>query len=322
MRSGRNQAGMHTTGKPRSSGEPAEATARKIAILIELIRNKRLSVPKVEKKYRLSERQISRDLQELRKIGAQMGFEIGKRNPQGNVELKGFANRPGGLVGGERSLRALIAELFKAFGEPLRGFTDGFEEGATSFVQVVMPRLQEGSRVAHVLDALRAAWDANARVRFIYKGKEREVEPHVAMVRSGRYYLIGRQLGARADEWRIFSLDEIVEPIARCGTFTPKPPPAEYSSKDAIGWIKTGEKHGVEITVSARFAQTAISRRWQTDQHVVMHADGTATLRFSVGDVDEAIRWALGYGDEAWVSAPPSAVERARALVVAIATRY
>jgi len=313
---------MKQPGKPRSSGEPAEATARKIAILIELIRNKRLSVAKIEKQYKLSERQVARDLQELRKIGAGMGFEIGKRNAAGYVELKGFANRPGGMVTAERNIRALIAELFKAFGEPLREFADGFDENVASFVQVVMPRLQEGSRVAHVLDLLRAAWDANARVRFRYKGKEREVEPHVAMVRSGRYYLVGRSVGTKANEWRIFSIDEIVEPVSRCGTFTPRIPPAEYSSKDAIGWIKTGEKHRVEVTVSARFAQTATSRRWQTDQEVVEHADGTATLSFSVGDVDEAIRWALGYGDEAWISAPPSAVARAKELVAAIAERY
>ena len=130
------------------------------------------------------------------------------------------------------------------------------------------------------------------------------------------------QVGPRANEWRIFSLDEIVEPVRRYGTFTPRVPPGEYRSRDAVGWIKTGEKHEVEATVSARFAQTATSRRWQTDQRVVQHDDGTATLCFSVGDIDEAIRWALGFGDEAWVSAPPAAVDRAREIVVPIAKRY
>jgi len=313
---------MRTTGKPRASGEPAEATARKIAILIDLIRNGRLAVAKVEQRFNISDRQASRDFQELRKIGKTMGFEIGKKNAAGQVELKAFAKRPREIVAGERDTRALIAELFKAFGQPLESFAGGFEEDEGSFVQVVMPGLVDGSKVRSILEALRDAWSANARVRFRYKGKERVVEPFRVMVRSGRYYLVGRLVGARPNDWRMFSLDEISGAVARAGTFTPSGKPGEYASSDAVGFIKTGRKAPVEVTVSQRFAKTAASRLWQAGQRIVEHPDGTATLFFEVGDVDEAIRWALGYGEEAWITGPPSAVARTKELLASMADRY
>jgi hypothetical protein len=40
--------------------------------------------------------------------------------------------------------------------------------------------------------------------------------------------------------------------------------------------------------------------------------DGTVTIAFVVDDVDEVIRWALGYGGEDWISGPPAVVDRAR----------
>jgi len=312
-------------GKARASGQPAEATARKISVLLHLLRSRRIGVAFIQKQFGLSERQALRDLQELRKLGATLGFTITKRDSAGNVELADFANRPASLARGERGLTALVLELFKAFGEPLALYADSLVDSQleSPFVRVVMPRLEAGSAVATILNDLSAAWERGARVRFRYKNKEREVEPALAMVRSGRYYLVARELGAAGNGWRIYSMDEIRGPVRRCGSFAPKPPPAEYVSTDTIGWIKhEGKKQRVEVTVSPKLAPTATSRRWQAPQETTQHADGSATIAFSVGDVDEVIRWALGFGDEAWVSAPPAAVERAKAMVAQIAARY
>ncbi len=79
--------------RSRSSGEPAEATARKIAILIELIRTRKTSLAKIERVYGISDRQALRDLQELRSIGKGLGFTITRRNAQGGVELSEFKSR-------------------------------------------------------------------------------------------------------------------------------------------------------------------------------------------------------------------------------------
>ncbi len=37
-------------------------------------------------------------------------------------------------------------------------------------------------------------------------------------------------------------------------------------------------------------------------------SDGSAEITFDVGDIDEVVRWAMGYGDEAVVLSPPEAV--------------
>lgn len=311
--------------KARASGQPAEATARKISLLLYLLRSRRIGIAFIKTQFNLSERQALRDLQELRKLGATLGFTITMRDGAGNVELADFANRPASLAAGERSMTALVLELFKAFGEPLAPFADSLanSQAGSPFVRVVMPRLEEGSTVAAILNDLTAAWERGARVRFRYKNREREVEPTLAMVRSGRYYLIARELGASGSGWRIYSMDEIRGPVHRCGSFTPKPPPEAYLSTDTIGWIKhDGKKQRVEVTVSPNLAPAATSRRWQSLQETTQHSDGSATIAFSVGDVDEVIRWALGFGDEAWVSAPPAAVERAKAMAARIAARY
>ncbi|MDE2483235.1 MAG: WYL domain-containing transcriptional regulator [bacterium] len=307
----------------RAAGEPAEATARKIAMLVDLLRTRRLPLADAMTRYGISERQLLRDLQELRTLGESLGFRIGKRNAYGEVELAEFAARPSAVVRGDRALRSLVRELFNAFGAPLAPFAQelGSDGAGDGFVRVVAPQLAEGAEVAQTLRTLTDAYESGAAVRFRYKGREREVEPAVTMVRSGRYYLVGRERAAQA-KWRIYSMDEIRGPIHRCGTFAPQPPPAEYLSTDAIGWIKKGTVQAVEVTVSERLAHAAVSRVWQRAQETRSHADGTATLVFRVGDVDEVVRWALGFGPDAWVSAPPAAVARARELVAEVAARY
>lgn len=308
----------------RASGEPAEATARKIAILVELIRTGKVSLAKVERTYGVSDRQLTRDLQELRAIGELQGFNISRRDARGCVSLAAFAKRPGGIVAAENSARTLIVEVFKAFGEPLHrfaeGIEDGVESGEQSFVRVIMPQLVEDSAAAALLQQLQSAWQDRARVRFKYGEKEREVEPAAVLVRSGRYYLLGRQVSPAG--WRVFSLDEIDGAVKRCGTFTPTTPPAEYLSNDTIGFIKSGKKQRIAVTVSKRFAHTATSRCWQQAQTVTRNADGTATITFEVGDPDEVIRWALGYGEEAWITAPPAAKTRAKQILKSIVAHY
>jgi hypothetical protein len=46
------------------------------------------------------------------------------------------------------------------------------------------------------------------------------------------------------------------------------------------------------------------------------------TISLTVDDVDEVIRWALSYGDDAWISAPPAAVAKAKGLVQRVRQRY
>jgi len=277
--------------------------------------------------YAASERTLLRDLQELRQIGEGAGFKISDRGPNDSFTLSEFKARPSSLLAGEKRLRSLITELLKAFGEPIQNAAGGLEPGAgddgASFFHVVQPQLVEGSAVAKISDQLEAAWRSDARVRFTYKGQIRTVEPGTAMVRSGRYYLVARDVEKGNAGWRIFSMDQIAGPIVRAGSFTRKAAPSKYASTDTIGWFKgDGEKQMVEVTFSKELAPTAASRQWQAAQTSRTNADGTVTLLLQAYDVDEVIRWSLGFADEAWISAPPAVAKRAVETLKKIRARY
>ena len=86
-------------GKPRSSGSPAPATVRKIGILLDLVRSRRISLKTCEQTYGASERTVLRDLQELRKIGKTAGFKISDREHGDVFELSEFKAPPGSSLG-------------------------------------------------------------------------------------------------------------------------------------------------------------------------------------------------------------------------------
>lgn len=314
-------------GKPRQSGIPADATARKIAILLDLVRNKRISLKGCMATYGAKERTILRDLQEMRVIGEASGFCISERQNGDVFTLSEFKAKPSALIAGEKRFRALMAELLKSYGEPMHELAEGLPDSGSdgsrdaTFVHFVQPQLVDGSGVSKVFDALYAAWQNDARVEFSYKGQKRAIEPAAAVVRAGRYYLVGRDVAKRA--WRTFSMDLIVGPIKRAGTFARKPPPAKYLSSDAIGFFKgDGNPQTVEVRFSKELAPAASSRKWQAAQKIDRNGDGTVTISVTVDDVDEVVRWALGFGDEAWISAPPSVVKRAAETLARITQRY
>ena len=81
---------MSTMGKPRGPGLPAPAMRRKIALLVQLVRRRRVSLDELREAFAVSERTVLRDLQELREIGRAEGFAIGERDRTGMVSLMEF----------------------------------------------------------------------------------------------------------------------------------------------------------------------------------------------------------------------------------------
>lgn len=312
-------------GKSRPSGQPSEATERKIRILLELLRNKSVRLSRLCDDYGAAPRSILRDFQELRKIGVRAGFTLSDEVENDRMTLKSFDARPTSLDQSGKALRSLLRSAAKALGKPveqeLAPLQSDEERQDPRFLRFMLPTLREGTHVADVFKALNEAWNTNARVRFKYAGKreERRVEPYAVLHHSGRYYLLGRDID---HGWRHFALDQIRMPIARIGTFTPKEIPEEYRRDDALGWITTGKTCDVSVWLSARLAPSATSRVWQRDQRIEELADGSAVLTFRVSDIDEVIRWAFGFAAEAQVIAPPDAVQRACELAKAMVSRY
>jgi predicted DNA-binding transcriptional regulator YafY len=84
---------------------------------------------------------------------------------------------------------------------------------------------------------------------------------------------------------------------------------------DAIGIFDRETPTAVTVEFSPIVAASATCRRWQEQQQVVDLPGGGARITVQVGDLGEAVRWALGFGPEARVVAPPSAVALARAML-------
>jgi predicted DNA-binding transcriptional regulator YafY len=311
-------------GKPRASGEPSGATERKIRILLELIRNKFVRLGRLCDEYGTSERSLLRDMQELRKIGARAGFRLSEKAENDTIRLLFFEARPSALDKSGRALRGLIRSAARALGKPVEQELEAIasEEPREDrrFLHFLLPALREGSRVAETFKQLEDAWTNSARVTFNYSGKERRVEPYYVYVRSGRYYLLARDGAGNA--WKYYALDHIEPPVKRAGSFTPRETPAQYRNDDVIGWFKGKSEERVSVRISPQIALSAVSRQWQREQRVQMHEDGSATMTFTVSDLDEVIRWSLGFGAEARIVAPQSAVERARATAYAICEQY
>jgi predicted DNA-binding transcriptional regulator YafY len=134
--------------------------------------------------------------------------------------------------------------------------------------------------------------------------------------------LVGRDVALGKDGWRNFAMD-LIGNVKRAGTFARTRPPARYLSTDAIGFFKgDGPQQTIDVTFSKAVAPAAVSRQWQSEQRVRRNADGTATISLLVDDVDEVLRWALSYGDDAWISAPPAAVAKAKGLLKRLEQRY
>jgi predicted DNA-binding transcriptional regulator YafY len=311
-------------GKARPSGEPSESTVRKIRILLDLIRNKFVHLSRLEAEYETSERSLLRDLQELRKIGARAGFKITEKSEGGVVRLTAFDARPSAIDKSGRAQRTLIRDAAHALGTPVETQLESLQEQNAAeerrFLHFLVPTLREGSRVAQIFEALQGAWANNARITFRYSGRERRLEPACVFVRSGRYYLLGRDPTSRT--WKYYALDAIEPPITRAGSFTPQAIPEKYLRDDTIGFIQGPSEERVSVWLSPAIAPSATSRVWQHDQHIEQHADGSATITFTVSDAGEVIRWALGFGAEAKVVAPASAVAQARTVAQAIARGY
>jgi predicted DNA-binding transcriptional regulator YafY len=311
-------------GKARPSGEPSGSTERKIRILLELIRNKFVRLSRLADEYGTSERSLLRDLQELRKIGARAGFQLSPKVENDRARLLSFDARPTAIDKSGRALQSLIRDAAHALGAPVEQQIESLQsEGPREerrFLHFLTPTLREGSRVAQAFTELEAAWANNARVTFKYSGNERRLEPACVFVRSGRYYLLGRDPNSRA--WKYYALDAIEPPIKRAGSFTPQPIPERYQREDTLGFFQGIGEERVSVWISSAIAPSATSRVWQQQQTIEMHDDGSATMTFTVSDAGEIIRWAFGFGDEAKIVAPPSAVEKARTVAQKILARY
>ncbi len=325
-----------TPGKGDAADTPSASTVRKLMLLVCLMRQGRVQMARFLERFEVSERSFKRDLRHVRELAQEAGFVISPIR-DGVVTM---ALQSSGLAlqidKGRRDVEQLLDTLARVLGEPVgrqlqrvRGDNDAGPL-TRRFLHFAFPELVGDTWVADVYDALEKIWSKNAYARFMYpkhdqpRGVERLVEPHAVVARAGRYYLIAYARVAKG--WRYFALDRMLTKPQAAGTIpTPRPLPDYIHLDDSIGMIigdaKT-KRVAVTVELTPRAARTAVSRRWQHDQEAVMHEDGSASITLHVTDVDEVVRWTLGFGGAAHVTDPPEAVARATQMLEAMAEQY
>ena len=151
-------------------------------------------------------------------------------------------------------------------------------------------------------------------VRFTYArpGREpsrRSVDPYALVHRRGRWYLVGRDHDR--DARRAFRLDRItgaVVPVGEPGAFAP--PSEGVDVTDVVPPAPPGAPETAEVLVAPEIAWLVARRARGAGTE---DADGWTAFTVPVGDPDQFVGWALGFGPELEVRGPPEL----RAAVVA-----
>lgn len=313
----------------RRTDTPSAHLARIVWILLTLLYDGVLDYATCIDRFGISKREFQRDLLKVREIGKEQGFGV-SRITAGRVFLHASDTRARRLAAKGTDALDTLRRIAAAFGGPIHSemrhaLGDGPSDQRRGFLQVREALPSDSDRVAGVFAFLKDAAAGPARVEFSYSAARgacamRRVEPYHVVERSGRYYLIGFDL-MRLD-WRYFALDAITGPMRKEGTFEPRHVPDRFLAERALGWIRGSTTTDITVRFSSVVAAAAKARTWQVGQRVVDLPAGGVEITLNVDDLGESVRWALGFGSEAIVIAPPEAVAFARRTVESIARNY
>jgi proteasome accessory factor B len=170
-----------------------------------------------------------------------------------------------------------------------------------------------------VLDCEEVAFDYQKLHR---AGPEsRRVQPyHFASV-TGMWYLVGFDLDRRA--MRTFALPRIRN-LKRTGRHFRRDPgftPRRYFG-DSLGVLRGGETVVVRIAFDSYAAAFVRERVWHDSQMLTKKDDGGLEVEMRLSLPEEAMRWALSWGEHARVLAPTEMVERVRTSVRLMGIAY
>jgi len=180
---------------------------------------------------------------------------------------------------------------------------------------------------AAILATLDAAMSDGRRVVLEYQGhadaapRRREVDPLTLRLEHDDPYLFAYCHQRR--DYRLFKLARVA--AAQLGVA----PAGDHSGVDLDAllahsvkvWLG-GEPVDVVVRLSPRKARFAAEYPLVPDQRVEAAPDGAALIRARVSGTTEALRWALGWGADAEILAPPELRAVARDELVAAARRY
>lgn len=237
----------------------------------------------------------------------------------GLVALRSFGASIGGAIGSSINE---ITEKLVGSSSNARTRTDGSTPMAFRLAEI---RLDEAGESA--LRVFSAAERASRSVTFVYSDKEgkrstRTADPYGFIVSTGRIYCVAYD-HARRDK-RVFAVDNVSDARMLAKTFIK---PNDFDVEAYAAASISGVMHGLEVTeVRVRFeprvAKAAIAARVVAERQIARNADGSVVIDYRVADVDELVRWVLGWGAQAEIVEPVEVRSRIAQLANEITSKY
>jgi predicted DNA-binding transcriptional regulator YafY len=275
--------------------------------------------------HRPSTRSLRRYLAVLSEAGFPWHFDrtVNAYRFAGGYSLKRLDLSNGELFG-LVALRSLGASIGGTIGSSIDEVTERLVGTAGRSAKA---RVERPSPVAFRLAEIALDERSSRSAQFSYRDKEgtrtvRTADPYGFVVNGGRIYCIAFD-HARKDK-RTFAIDSMSDLTVLARTFS-KPGDfnvEEYAAGSISGVLTSGESTEVAVRFETRVAKAAEAARIVAERQVVHHPDGSVEIRYRVSDVDELVRWVLGWGAQAEILRPASARERIESFARAIASKY
>ena len=238
----------------------------------------------------------------------------------GLVALRSFGASIGGAIG--QSIDEITDKLLGSAGRGARARVEAPSPVAFRLSEI---RLDEQGERAFAL--LSASERASRSVRFVYRDKDgnlstRTVDPYGFIVSTGRIYCVAYDHGRQG--MRVFAIDNVTEPETLATTFI-KPADfdvEEYAAASISGVLHSNESTQVRVRFVSRVAKAAMAARVVAERQIEQRGDGTVEIAYRVADVDELVRWVLGWGAQAEIVDPGSARDRIAELAQEVAQKY
>jgi predicted DNA-binding transcriptional regulator YafY len=238
----------------------------------------------------------------------------------GLVALRSLGASIGGTIGS--SIDEVTERLVGTAGRGAKARVDRPSPVAFRLAEIALD--ENGERAFALLSS---AERSSRSVQFAYRDKEgtattRSADPYGFVVNGGRIYCIAFD-HARKDK-RTFAIDSMNDVTVLTRTFT-KPGDfnvEEYAAGSISGVLTSAESTEVAVKFDARVAKAAEAARIVADRHVIHGPDGSIEIHYRVADVNELVRWVLGWGSQAEILRPTTARDRIASLARDIVSKY
>jgi predicted DNA-binding transcriptional regulator YafY len=238
----------------------------------------------------------------------------------GLVALRSLGASIGGAIGA--SIDEVAEKLVGSSGGAARARVDRASPVAFRFSGIALDK--SGERAFSLLSS---AERSSRSVRFKYEDKEgrsstRTIDPYGFIINAGRVYCVAYDHKRR--DKRTFAVDSVSAPVVLAKTFVrPNGFNVEaYAAASISGVLHNDETTQVRVRFAPRVAKAASAARIVADLHAEQRADGSVEITYAVADVDELVRWVLGWGAQAEILAPDRVRARIAELAAAIASTY